>query len=175
MHSLISLLILLCASAAFGADPSPTPSVVHDPVRQALTLALLDEYRARDTYQAVVDRYGPVRPFGNVLAAEERHVSALVRQFKTLNLPIPEPDKTLRAVPGSLNEACRLAVQAERENVALYTRLLPMVSGHPRIEETFRTLQTASRDRHLPAFERCAARPGRGSGPGPGGRAPAGP
>jgi hypothetical protein len=174
MYRAIPFLILLFASAVFGADPSPTAKAGSDSVRQALTLALLDEYKARDTYQAIVDRYGPVRPFGNILAAEERHVAALVRHFKALGLAIPEADNTLRPVPASLNEACRAAVQAEQGNVALYTRLLPMVGGHPQIENTFRNLQAASRDRHLPAFERCASRRGKGprQGSGAGGQGP---
>jgi len=150
-------LILLLAPIAAAESPSSTPGTASDRVREALTLALLDEYAARDTYQSVVDRYGPVRPFGNVLAAEENHVAALERHFRRLGIPIPPPDKKLRAAPPSVEEACRAAVQAERENVALYSRLLPMVAGQAEIEKTFRSLQAASRDRHLPAFERCAA------------------
>jgi rubrerythrin len=161
MHRLTPFLSLVLATVAFAADPSVTANGPKESVRHALTLALLDEYKARSTYQSVVDRFGPVRPFGNVLAAEENHVTALTHHFRRLGLEIPQPDSKLRAAPTSLAEACRAAVEAERENVALYTRLLPMVAGDPAIENTFRTLQAASRDRHLPAFEGCAARAGR--------------
>jgi rubrerythrin len=162
MRHLTPFLILLLATVAVAGDtPSSRPVTSTASIRQALTLALLDEYDARDTYQSVVDRYGPVRPFGNVLAAEENHVSALQRHFRKLGIPLPEPDKKLRAAAASLGEACQAAVEAERENVALYSRLLPMVASEAEIEQTFRRLQAASRDRHLPAFERCAAAEGK--------------
>jgi rubrerythrin len=157
MYRAMPFLILMLATVVGAADSAATPNQANDSVQRALTLALLDEYNARDSYQGVIDRFGPVQPFGNILAAEERHISALVRHFHVLGLTIPQPDKKLRAAPTSLRDACRAAAEGERESVALYTRLLPMVTGQPEIESTFRNLQAASRDRHLPAFERCAS------------------
>jgi hypothetical protein len=145
-------------TAASAGTPASVANAVPDSLQRALTLALLDEYDARDAYQAAVDRFGPVQPFGNVLAAEEHHISALLRHFRKLRLAIPQTDKKLRPAPTSVNDACRAAVKAERASVALYTRLLPTVAGHPEITETFRNLLAASRDRHLPAFERCVER-----------------
>lgn len=51
-------------------------------------------------------------------------------------------------------EACREGIEAERENIALYDRLLPTVAD-PEARQILATLLTASRDNHLPAFERC--------------------
>jgi hypothetical protein len=51
---------------------------------QALSEALDDEYRARATYRKVIERFGPVRPFVNIVDTENRHVGALVRQFQRL-------------------------------------------------------------------------------------------
>ena len=35
----------------------------------ALNEALQDEYKARATYRAIIQRYGPVRPFVNIVEA----------------------------------------------------------------------------------------------------------
>lgn len=43
----------------------------------ALAEALDDEYKARATYAKVIERFGPVRPFVNIIKAEERHAQAL--------------------------------------------------------------------------------------------------
>lgn len=43
-----------------------------------LNEALLDEYKARDTYRKVIDSFGAVRPFVNIVEAEQRHIEALL-------------------------------------------------------------------------------------------------
>jgi H+-transporting ATPase len=48
----------------------------------ALSEALDDEYRARATYSKVIEHFGPVRPFVNIVQAEDRHIAALLRQFE---------------------------------------------------------------------------------------------
>ena len=54
-------------------------------------------------------------------------------------------------------QACADAIKAEIENEALYVRLLDRVTD-PAVRSVMRRLQEASRDRHLPAFRRCADR-----------------
>jgi len=48
-------------------------------------------------------------------------------------------------------------VQGEIDNVAIYDRLL-LATQRPDILEVFQALRSASQDRHLPAFQRCAQR-----------------
>jgi rubrerythrin len=124
----------------------------------ALTEALEDEYRARATYRKIIERFGAVRPFVNIVEAEDRHVTALLRQFRRLGHP-PPPDAWHDRVhaPASLAEACTEGVQAEIENQALYARLLDLVQDDE-IRRVMQRLQAASRDRHLPAFRRCIQR-----------------
>jgi len=55
----------------------------------ALTEALEDEYRARATYRKVIECFGPMRPFVNIVEAENRHVAALLRQFRRLGAQPP--------------------------------------------------------------------------------------
>jgi rubrerythrin len=125
---------------------------------KALKEALEDEYHARATYRKVIARFGAMQPFVNIVEAEDRHVTALLRQFRRLGHP-PPPDTWQDRVraPASLAEACAEGVQAETENQALYARLLDQVQDGD-VRRIMQRLQAASRDRHLPAFRRCVRR-----------------
>jgi len=124
----------------------------------ALREALDDEYKARATYQGVIDRFGPVRPFVNIIEAEERHANALLRLFERFGIEPPK-DRWAGQVPApsSLADACKAGVEAEIENAAMYARLLAQVSD-ARVRDVLTRLQQASQQRHLPAFRRCAER-----------------
>jgi hypothetical protein len=63
-------------------------------------------------------------------------------------------------------EAYETGVAAEIENVAMYDRLIS-ATDQADVIEVFKRLQAASRDHHLPAFQRCVERGGTpGGGPG---------
>jgi rubrerythrin len=125
---------------------------------EALREALEDEYRARAVYQKVIEAFGPVRPFVNIVEAAERHAQALLRIFDRLGVHRPQnrwPNRV--SAPRSLVEACEAAVRAEIDSKAMYRRLLPQVKD-PAARRVMRRLQEASQQRHLPAFRRCLAR-----------------
>lgn len=125
---------------------------------EALAEALDDEYKARATYRKVIDAFGPVRPFINIVEAEERHIAALLRQYARLRLT-PPADRWAGRVgaPASLREACAIGEKAEVENGAMYDRLLAMTTD-PDVRTVMLNLQEASQERHLPAFRRCLSR-----------------
>lgn len=124
----------------------------------ALKEALDDEYKACATYRKVIEAFGPVRPFINIVEAEERHVAALLRQFERLGITPPGDEWTDRIeAPESLASACEAAIAAEIENGAMYDRLLAAVDD-PAVRNVLENLQSASQERHLPAFRRCLAR-----------------
>lgn len=124
----------------------------------ALSEALEDEYRAHATYCKVIQTFGPVRPFVNIVEAEERHANALLALFRAFGVEPPEDDWAGRiAAPPTLAEACRMGVEAEIENAAMYDRLLEQIRD-PRARQVMRHLQRASQERHLPAFRRCLER-----------------
>lgn len=132
--------------------------------KAALLEALDDEYKAWATYDQVLADFGSVRPFVNIIEAEARHISALARLFERYGIAMPRnpwPGKVPRY--SSLKEACEAGVQGEIENDALYKRLMPLVR-HADIRTVFERLRAASQERHLPAFQRCASRPGGGQG-----------
>jgi len=132
---------------------------------EALCEALHDEYQARAAYQQIIRAFGPVRPFTNILAAEERHVQALLVLFRRYEIPIPEDDwKGRVTLPASLREACEQGVAAEIGNAAMYDRLLAAAANYPDVCNVFLNLQEASQYNHLPAFQRGLDREGRSQG-----------
>lgn len=138
---------------------------------EALAAALDDEYHARATYRAVLDAFGYVRPFANIVESEGRHIEALERLCERYDIAAPaDPWPSRVSAPASLEAACEAAVAAERENGALYERLMKAAADHPDVVETFERLAAASQQNHLPAFERALERErhGRGTGNAPG-------
>ena len=120
--------------------------------------ALEDERKAEATYAAVIEKFGPVRPFSNIIEAEQRHAAALERQLARLGIDVPPNAWTGKVTaPASLAQACESAVQGEVENIALYDRLIQMIED-PAARQVMENLQAASRERHLPAFKRCLER-----------------
>lgn len=127
-------------------------------LKTLLTHALDDEYKAEASYAAVIDRFGPVRPFINIVDAERRHVEAIKGHFRRFGWDIPtNPWAGTVEAPPTLAAACDTAVRAEVDNIALYDRLLPEITD-PGVHHTLSNLQRASRDNHLPAFRRCLSR-----------------
>ena len=137
----------------------PLSSEAHAAVLEALD----DEYRARAFYLAVLDRFPGAMPFAHIVDAEERHANALISVLKAYGKAVPAnpyigSDDIRRSVPASVACASDLAVKEERHNDNLYEdRLLAQVADYPVITDVFTRLMLASRDRHLPAFERWSA------------------
>lgn len=135
---------------------APAAAAISAQTRQALTDAINDEYQARALYQAVIAKFGQVRPFTNIVRAESQHVEELAALFAAYKLPVPADSYAGKAkAPATIQEACRIAVQAEIKNVALYDRMLKTVKEAD-IVDVFTRLRDASASRHLPAFQRCA-------------------
>lgn len=134
-------------------DPSSPLPLMH----QAMRIALYDEYRARATYQKVVDAFGQVPPFSNIVGAEDRHVTRLEALFAVHNASMVIDDWPHKVVISPVFvENCEAGVAAEIENIAMYDALLPYADA-PDVREAFYRLQAASYNNHLPAFRRCVA------------------
>jgi len=123
--------------------------------KEALNTAIDDEYKARATYEKVMDSFGEVRPFVNVQEAEEKHIEALLALYEKYSLQVPG-DEWFELIPefDSITTACEAAAAAEMVNVALYDELMGKVDNED-IIFVFTELQRASWESHLPAFQRC--------------------
>ena len=130
-------------------------------LKNALIEAINDEYKSRAAYNAVISKFGEIRPFINIVAAEGRHVEALLLLFDKYNVAIPLDDWDSRIdTPESVLDACRLGVKDEIENAEMYDRLLDLTIDYPDVQEVLKNLQRASKENHLPAFQRCVERGG---------------
>lgn len=120
--------------------------------------ALDDERKAEATYTAIIERFGGVRPFINIVDAEARHSQAIERQMERLGMAVPENGWIGKGTaPATLAAACESAIAGEIENIALYDRLLPQIPDVT-TRSVLENLRDASRDNHLPAFRRRLAR-----------------
>jgi hypothetical protein len=187
MKKTITTLVILTLIGSVTAPQAAAQGTVNPAIKEALTEALSGpdgEYAAYAEYTAIIEKFGEVLPYVNIRGAEERHINALKGHFEKYGLPVPE-NKYLGkiTVPASLAEAARAGVTAEQRNVAMYDKLLAKVKDNPDLTQVFSNLQSASRDRHLPAFQAtaegktpaCCCGGGGGRGQGQGwGRGPCG-
>jgi|GEM_PF-296769 hypothetical protein len=134
-----------------------------------LLLALNDEYHAWAVYDQVISDHGDVRPFTNIRDAETTHAAALIRLFDAHDVPVPD-NPWPGNVPSfdSVTDACAAGAEAEIANVDVYSQ----VNGTTERDDilvVYNALQTASQEKHLPAFQRCSEGVTPGAGVGPGG------
>ena len=103
-----------------------------------------------------------MRPFVNIVEAEQRHMDALLSLYERHGIPLPAfPDPGDVELPGGIEEACETGVVAELDNITLYDRLIA-ATDLADVRTVLQRLQAASRDHHLPAFRRCVERGGPG-------------
>ena len=142
--------------ADFGAKGAlKDSSITFD---EALVFAIQDEYLAQARYDAVIGKFGNIRPFSNIKAAEQQHISALLTLFQKYNKQVPEDNaKQYVTAPGTLKKAFNDGVQAEIDNIAMYDKLKTIPSLPEDAKLVFTQLGNASKN-HLRAFQRGAGR-----------------
>jgi hypothetical protein len=145
------------------AEPEQQVALLPIEVQEAVLEALVGaegEYAAYATYDAILNEYGNVNPYANIMTAEAKHIDALKQILDQYEVayPIENPSLGMIDAPDSLAEAAQAGVDAEIANVALYAEQLEAVADYPDIVAVFLSLQAASQEQHLPAFERAAAR-----------------
>jgi len=116
-----------------------------------LTYALQDEYLARAEYELILSDFGSVRPFTNIIRAEETHIDALLPLFEAYGITAPADEGSSHAAAvSSLTAAYQAGVNAEVNNIAMYETFLEQnLPSDVRI--VFESLMHAS-ENHLRAF-----------------------
>ncbi len=126
-----------------------------DAEKDALTQAILEEYGALNLYQSVIDQFGQVYPFTQIVLSEQKHVDALTRQAVKYGVTVPaNPGLSTAPVFATLSDACAAGVDAEIADAALYDTLKPLTT-HTDLLRVYNNLQRASLKGHLPSFEAC--------------------
>lgn len=142
--------------ADFGAKGALQDSSIT--LEEALVYAIQDEYLAQARYDAVISKFGSIRPFSNIKASEQRHITALLSLFQKYNVKIP-PNNAKQYVsgPDTLKDAFTQGVQGEIENIAMYDKFVAIPSLPQDVKMVFTQLGAASKN-HLRAFRRGANR-----------------
>ena len=146
-------------TGAFNGGRNATarmPLTALDPAEvEALNRAVLEEYGALNTYQAVLDQFGDVYPFNRIVRSETQHVTALTRLLTRYGQAVPaNPGLYPAPTWSSLTAACQTGVDAEIADAKLYDELMPLTDS-PDLIRVFTNLQAASLNNHLLAFEAC--------------------
>ena len=80
---LLCILLLLTNTAyaeeLFGAKSAEQSSNLT--IQNMLTYAIQDEYLAHAEYKSIIGKYGSIRPFSNIIRAEETHINMLIPLF----------------------------------------------------------------------------------------------
>ena len=119
-----------------------------------LTAALLDEYLAQATYEQIINTYGDVKPFTNIVLAEQQHINLLLPLFETYGISVPENQAASQVVlPDSIASALATGVEAEKANIAMYEAFLAQDNLNDDVRSVFELLKTAS-IHHLAAFSK---------------------
>ena len=119
-----------------------------------LTAALLDEYLAQATYEQIINTYGDVKPFTNIVLAEQQHINLLLPLFETYGISVPENQAASQVVlPDSIASALATGVEAEKANIAMYEAFLAQDNLNDDVRSIFELLKTAS-IHHLAAFSK---------------------
>lgn len=156
----VSLTVVVMSSvlaiSALAADSFGSAAAAGDnayTLKDMLKYSLEDEYLAYAEYSKIIDTYGNVKPFSNIIKAEQRHITALETLFGDLG--IAKPDNTAAAyvtTPSSITEALNAGILAEKNNIAMYEKFLDQNLPDD-VKLVFTALKNAS-EHHLNAFER---------------------
>ena len=84
------LLVLIFNGSNYGAEGAKEDTNLS--LEEMLTYAIQDEYLARAEYYMIMEKYGTIRPFSNIVKAEKYHVSLLVPLFENYGYKLPDDD-----------------------------------------------------------------------------------
>jgi len=120
-------------------------------LKATLDILLMDEFKARAEYEAIVDEFGLVSPYTQLIQAETKHIQSLERIYDAFGFAIPaDTGKDDVVLPTSLDASYQIGITAETNNIALYETYL-LTDLPVSIERVFANLQRAS-ENHLATF-----------------------
>jgi len=138
-------------TAKFGASGASQEKQLT--LEKMITYAIQDEFLARAEYEHIINKYGDVKPFANIIKAEESHIAMLKPLFGKYNFSVPVDNaKDHLITPTDIKESLKTGVQAEIDNIAMYERFLKEPLNDD-VKAVFTELLNASKN-HLEAFQK---------------------
>jgi len=137
--------------------PAASADALPDDLVALVIAGWQDEQHAAAVYSAVIEQFGALRPFTNILRSEEQHAAAWETIMARYNIAIPSYVAPELEAFASFSAACQIGAEAEVANSALYASMHEAFAEYPDLLYVATALQTASENQHLPAFERCSA------------------
>lgn len=123
-------------------------------LEEMLNYAIQDEYLAKAEYELIISEYGEIKPFINIVQAEQQHIDLLVPLFEAYGYVIPENNALESVVlPESITSAIATGVDAEKTNIAMYQVFLSQDNLPDDVRTVFEYLMKAS-ERHLEVFSK---------------------
>lgn len=146
----VGVVISVYAADGFGAGAA---KINNDPsLQEMLTYALQDEYLARAEYEKIIENFGSIRPFSNIIRSEETHINLLLPLFETHRYTLPaDTSSKYVEVPKDIKTALEIGVQAEIDNIAMYESFREKDIPAD-VRDVFQRLKAAS-ENHLGAFQ----------------------
>ena len=139
-------------AAGYGAKGAAADKALT--MEKMLVYAIQDEYLARGEYEFVLSKFGDQRPFNNIMEAEVQHIAELKILFANYKLAVPaDTSKDHIIPPATIDEALKIGVQAEIDNIAMYKSFLTYKELPEDVKSTFNFLMNGS-ESHLEAFQR---------------------
>lgn len=150
---------LLLGGCTSDHEPLAPLEVPEGELADILFVAIQDEFHAEAVYDGVVEDFGPVAPFSNIVGAEVRHSTAIARLYEARGWTVPANPWTTADVPHftTVAEACAVGVDAEIANVEVYDDLTEETALPDDVLRVFDSNRLASLERHLPAFQLCSS------------------
>lgn len=123
-------------------------------LEEMLTYAIQDEYLAKAEYQLIISEYGDIKPFTNIVEAEQTHIDLLLPLFETYGIDLPENNASeYVSLPESITSALATGVEAEEANIAMYKAFLGQDNLPSDVRTVFEYLVNAS-EHHMNAFSK---------------------
>lgn len=94
-------------------------------LEEMLIYAIQDEYLAQAEYNAIIEEFGSIQPFSNIVLAEQTHINLLLPLFETYGIEVPVNNAIDSVVlPESITAALATGIDAETANIAMYNTFL---------------------------------------------------
>lgn len=154
--SIIVALMLGLPVLSFSVNATENNGAITSITEETFTLdemlkyAIEEESLARDNYKAIREKFSVNRPFTRIIKAEEQHIELIKNLYKKYG-KFPKINSKIN-IPNSLEEAYKLGIKAEKENIIMYEKFLAQ-SLPDDVKLTFTTLKNGA-ESHLRSFQR---------------------